>query len=214
MQDINYFSTRFGPNQTRTKLWPVLVKYLQRRFIPEDAVVLDIGAGYCDFINNVRAKEKHAVDVSTIPAEYASSDSILHVCPCSDLRDLGDGYFDIVFASNLFEHLEREEFLKTLGEVKRVLKTGGKLIVLQPNYRLCYKSYFDDYTHLQIFTDRSLTDILKVYRLNPIVVIPRFLPFSVQSSVLPYPWLLWIYLHLPLRPFAGQMLLVAENPGA
>ena len=214
MQDLSYFDTRFAYNQTRTKLWPVLVDYLQRRFIPANSVVLDLGAGYCNFINNVHAREKHAVDAAPILKEHASKDVVTHVCSAGNLKDLQDSYFDIVFSSNLFEHLERSEFLATLQEIKRVVKTGGKLIIVQPNFRYCYRAYFDDYTHIQIFTERSLVDALSVYGFQARTVIPRFLPFSVQSSFAVSPWLLKIYLQLPYRPFAGQMLVVAEKTGS
>jgi len=211
MHNVGYFNTRFSHTKARQRLWPVLVEHLQRRFIPEDAVILDVGAGYCDFVNHVRAKEKHALDIAPILLDHASSEVITHVGPASDLKDFNEEYFDIVFASNLFEHLHREEFLLALKEIRRVLKQKGKLIVIQPNFRICPKIYFDDYTHVQIFTDRSLADVLSSFGLTPVHVEPRFLPFSTQSYLPASTLLLTVYLRLPLRPFAGQMLLVAEK---
>ena len=32
--------------------------------------VLDVGAGYCYFINNINCKEKHALDISEAPFSY------------------------------------------------------------------------------------------------------------------------------------------------
>lgn len=208
-----YFRTRLPDTKERRRLWPILVEYLQRRFIPEDAVVLDLGAGYCYFANAVRAREKHAVDTAGIVARYAAADVVAHVGPSSDLHDLPDDHFDVVFASNLLEHLERDEVERTLAEVRRVLCAGGRFIVVQPNYRLCYKTYFDDYTHKQVFTERSLTDLLRVSGLEPTTVIPRFLPFSAESRLPASASLLRIYLRLPYRPLAAQMLVVAEKGG-
>ncbi len=40
----------------------------------------------------------------------------------------------------------------------------------------------------------------------------RFLPFSMRSRVPKWPWLVRLYLRLPFKPMAGQMLLVARTP--
>ena len=79
---------------------------------------------------------------------------------CTDLTELDDATFDVVFASNLLEHLERSQSDRLLAEAMRVLRPGGRLILLQPNFRLQPGRYFDDYTHVAIFTDDSLADYL------------------------------------------------------
>jgi SAM-dependent methyltransferase len=206
-----YHETRFIDTPTRRRLWPVLTAYLQRRFIDENAVVLDLGAGYCYFANNVRGKERHAVDIAETVRQHAAPGVVPHVCSSAALHELADSYFDVVFASNLLEHLDRETLAGTLDEIRRVLKAGGRMIVLQPNFRHCVHSYFDDYTHVQVFTDRSLADVLQAHGLQPVTVIRRFLPFSVESRLPMSPRLLALYLRLPYRPAAGQMLMVAER---
>lgn len=211
MTEDAYFRTRFLDTPERRRLWPVLAAYLQRRFIGDDSVVLDLGAGYCYFANNVRAREKHAVDAADTVRRHAAADVTAHVCSSAALDELDAGHFDIVFASNLLEHLDRETLAGTLREVRRVLRPGGKMIVLQPNFRHCARRYFDDYTHVQVFTDRSLSDVLRAHGLEPITVIPRFLPFSVESRLPVSPRLLSLYLRLPYRPAAAQMLVVAER---
>lgn len=209
MKDDAYFKTRFKDTPERRRLWPVLTEHLQQRFIPDDSVVLDLGAGYCYFANNVRAREKHAVDVADTVREHAASDVVPHVSSSASL-DLESNHFDVVFASNLLEHLDRDTLAATLDEVQRVLRPGGRFIVIQPNFRYCATSYFDDYTHIQVFTDRSLRDVLSAHGLEPTTVVPRFLPFSVESRLPVSPWLLALYLKLPYRPAAAQMLVVAE----
>jgi len=126
-----------------------------------------------------------------------------------------DGSFDVAFASNLFEHLTREQTIPTLNEFQRVVRPGGTLIVLQPNFRFCYNTYFDDYTHLQIFTDRSLYDLLEAFGFSVREARPRFLPVNMKSTLrLRLPMLrhlVRLYLSLPFNPRAGQMLFVCEN---
>ena len=65
-----------------------------------------------------------------------------------------------------FEHLDRGDLLATLGEMRRVLRGGGRLILVQPNFRLRPHEYFDDYTHVAVFTDRSLPDMLDGQRVH------------------------------------------------
>lgn len=71
--------------------------------------------------------------------------------------DFPNNYFSAIHASHILEHLEKPLF--TLKEFYRVLKPGGKLILFVSNiYRYKFKS-FDDYTHRNHFTPRSLKQI-------------------------------------------------------
>jgi len=134
-----------------------------------------------------------------------------HVGSCTQLAFAEAGRFDVVFASNLFEHLTLPDLEQTLREVRRVLKPGGKLLVLQPNFRYSYRDYFDDYTHVMIYTDRSLCDVLAAAGLEPVRVLPRFIPFSMKSRLPALTPLVWLYLRSPIRPCAGQMFIVARK---
>lgn len=213
-----YFRTRFEFDPRRDIVWQEVCRYLQRRYIPPDSRIVDVGAGYCNFINNVRGNQRHAVDLFTELPEYAAPGVEAHVASCTDMGFLADGSFDVAFASNLFEHLSRDDTIAALNELRRVLRPRGTLIVLQPNFRFCYNTYFDDYTHLQIFTDRSLHDLLGAFRFRVQDVMPRFLPVNMKSTLrLRLPalrQLVRLYLALPWKPLAGQMLFVCENDPA
>jgi SAM-dependent methyltransferase len=171
-----------------------------------------LGGGYCHFINNIRAAEKHVVDLFPGIEAAAMAGVKAHVQSCTSLYGFASSSIDTVFASNLFEHLTRGQLLDTLSETTRVLRPGGRLIIIQPNFKYAYREYFDDYTHLQIFTERSLTDLLVTCGFILERVVPRFLPFSLTSQGPKWPWLLRLYLALPWRPFAGQMYIVAARP--
>ncbi len=205
-----YFSSRLQPDPARERLWQVLCRYLQPE-VPGNGKVLELGGGYCNFINNIRAAEKHVLDLHENIREFAGYEVHTHVQSCTRLQQFPAGYFDVVFASNLFEHLRREELRATLFEVHRVLADAGKLIIIQPNFRYCYKSYFDDYTHVEIYTHVSLGDVLLAHGFCVQRMVPRFLPFSLKARAPKWPWLLRLYLALPWRPFAGQMFAVATK---
>jgi len=210
-----YFKTRFRFDPRRDQVWREVVRWIQSRFIPEDARVLDLGAGYCNFINFVHAQERHAVDLFTEMPSYAAEGVQAHVASATDMSFLTTDSMDVVFASNLVEHLSRPEFILVLGEVRRILRKGGRLILMQPNFKYCASTYFDDYTHIQIFTDASLLDFLEAYGFKVVRSVPRFMPVNMKSTLrlrLPFlPQIVRLFLWSPVKPLAGQMLMVTEN---
>ena len=209
----SYYKSRYVPNPSRAIIWKEIVKFLQQ-FIPRDGTVVDLGAGYCDFINNVAANKKYAVDISSELSNFAAP-SVEEINNTAwNLTALPDASVDVIHASNLFEHFDDAELLKVMKEVKRVLKPGGKLILMQPNYRYSYKTYFDDPTHKKVFSHESLKSFIISHDFEIIKMMPKFLPFSLKSrpSFIPlFPFLARAYINSPWKPFAGQMLFVAEK---
>ena len=208
-----YFATRLAANVNREPVWRHICAYLER-WIPSDSDVLELGAGWCDFANLVRARSVTAVDLEAVVLTAAAGHVRAVVADATDLRELEDSSFDVVFASNLLEHLERALSDRLLAEAVRVLRPGGRLILLQPNFRLQPGRYFDDYTHVAIFTDQSLRDYLAAAGWHVEHVAPRFLPLSMRSRGSSLSFLVPWYLRSPVKPLAGQMLVVARRPAA
>jgi SAM-dependent methyltransferase len=206
-----YFATRLAENANRAPVWRHICDYLAR-WIPQDADVLELGAGWCDFANLVQARSVTAVDLESVVLTAAAEHVRAIVGDCTDLTELDDATFDVVFASNLLEHLERPQSDRLLAEAMRVLRPGGRLILLQPNFRLQPGRYFDDYTHVAIFTDVSLADYLAASGWQVQHVAARFLPLSMRSRGSSLSFLVPWYLRSPLKPLAGQMLVVATRP--
>jgi SAM-dependent methyltransferase len=205
-----YFETRLASTANRTKVWKYICAYLSR-WIPPNAEVLELGAGWCDFANNVRADRVVAMDLDSTVERAAASHVTAAVGDCTDLGRFDDGSFDIVFASNLLEHLERPACSRLLGEVRRVLRPGGRLMLMQPNFRLNPGRYFDDFTHVAIFTDQSLPDYLASEGFTINEVRARFLPLTLKSRGSRLTFLVPWYLRSPVKPLAGQMLIVASR---
>lgn len=86
-------------------------------------------------------------------------------------------------------------------------------MIIQPNFRIAYRCYFDDYTHRAIFTDVSLPNLLRSHGFEIDHVQARFMPYSLKDSRVPIrPWMIKAYLRSPFKPFAGQMLVIGRKP--
>jgi SAM-dependent methyltransferase len=206
-----YHTTRFTPDPARDAVWRHVGAYLQQ-WIPPEGTLLDLAAGYCDFTRHAHARRKIAIDLHPDLAELAGPGIEAIVGDATDLGRFGDGEIDTVFASNFVEHLDHDAIDRLLADVLRVLRPGGRLLLVQPNFRLAPRRYFDDYTHRTIWTDQSLTDLVAAAGFEVEHVEPRFLPLTMKSRLRGGHRLVPLYLRLPVRPLAGQMLVVAQRP--
>ena len=206
---MSYHNTRFAHDDRRRVLWQTLCRhYFQRLVAPGDAV-LELGCGYGDFINHIRCARKIAVDQWAGATDYLGPEVQAKIGSIVDLSTIQAGSIDFVFASNVFEHLPQSEFADCLAEVRRVLRPTGTLNILQPNYRLCCSEYFDDYTHVSIYSDRSLCDFLRAQGLRVLECQARFLPLTIKSRLPVSPALIRAYLASPVKPLAKQMFVRA-----
>lgn len=206
-----YHETRFEYDTRRETLWKTLCDAYFNQLIRPDFHVLELGAGYAHFINNIRCARRSALDQWDGLPEFTAPGVETHIGSAVDLEFLPDASVDFVFASNLFEHLTQPEFAAVLAALRRKLKAGGTLNILQPNYRRAYREYFDDYTHVAVYSDISLCDFLRANGYRILVSYPGFLPFSLKSRFPVAPWLIRLYLRLPWKPMAKQMFIRAEK---
>ena len=206
-----YHTTRLPFDPRREVLWRALWKYyFSTRIAPSDCV-LELGCGYAHFINNVRARRRIAVDSWPGFREHLTAGVEGRVGNVADLTFLEDHSVDFVFASNLFEHLTQEEFRAVLQQLRRKLTPAGKAVVLQPNYRYAYKEYFDDYTHVTVYSHHSLCDFLGANGYEILECAPRFMPLTVKDRrMIVWGPLVGLYLRLPVKPLGKQMLVVAR----
>ena len=206
-----YHAAHLPEDPARAIVWRVVAEYLSA-WIPRNAHVLEIGAGYCDWIN-VAAARRVAVDIWPEITRYAAAGVETRVLDISrDLATLGASSFDAVLASNILEHFEPGIAISVVEGICRSLTPGGRLIIVQPNFRYAASRYFDDYTHRSVFTDVSLPNLLRAHGFRIDRVQPRFLPYSMRGSRLPIrSWTVRAYLRSPIKPMAGQMLVIASK---
>lgn len=209
-EEDDYFETRMPYDPRRAGLWREIVR-AWRPYLKGSHRVCDAGAGYCDAINAIEAPVRFALDPWRGCAEYAADGVKVVSGSVTEWPGFDQASLDAVVASNLFEHLTPEELSKALEKIFEVLAENGRLLVLQPNYRLCADHYFDDPTHKQLFDEQSLCRCLEEHGFQMVHVEARFTPFSLRSRMPAWPWLVRFYLALPWRPLAGQMFVVAQK---
>lgn len=215
MSDLEQiYRRRFcGDDQFRNEMYHVLCNDFFQKFISEDAAVLDLAAGYCEFINNIRARKKIAIDINSDVRKYAENDVEVILSPSVDLQHITKETLDVVFTSNFFEHLTKSDIVATIREVRRVLKKDGRFLILQPNIRYCYKDYWMFFDHITPLDDRSLSEALEVNGFEIVECIPKFLPFTTKSKLPKSIFLLKLYLKIPLaqKIMGKQAFIIAKK---
>jgi SAM-dependent methyltransferase len=206
------YQERFSQeSEQRQDIWAVLCADFFQRWVPESGSVLDLAAGHCEFVNNIRAARRIAVDLNPDVQARAGVGVQAQVARSDALDFLADGELDVVFVSNFFEHVSREVILSTLAEARRVLRPGGRLLILQPNVRYCGRDYWQFFDHITPVDDRALTEALIAQGFDVVHNIPRFLPYTTKSRLPSGPALVRLYLRVPLawRVLGGQCFMVA-----
>lgn len=209
-----YHAAHLPEHPARAGAWRTIAEHLAP-WVPPGAHVLEIGAGYCHWINNVHAARRVAIDLWPELPRHAGPGVEARVLDATvELGSLGERQFDVVLASNVLEHFDPDTAAAVVADVARLLRPNGRLIVIQPNFRYAYRRYFDDYTHRSIFTHESLSSLLRANGFTIEWARPRFLPYSMRAASMPMPpWLIKAYLRSPIKPMAGQMLIVAQRAG-
>jgi SAM-dependent methyltransferase len=200
----------------KAELWRTLYDAFFAAYVPADATVLDLGAGYCDLINAVRAKRRIAVDLNPDTPRFAAPG--VEVLPLAIERvaeRVAPSSVDVAFASNVLEHLSGSDaLLDVLGSTRRVLRPGGQLIIVQPNVRVLGGAFWDFFDHTLPLSEKGMSEALLLAGFRIAECRARFLPYTTKSRLPQSAALVRAYLRL--RPaqwlFGKQMLVVAERP--
>jgi len=208
------YEARFQKNQDyRRAVWRVLIDDFFQAFVRPTNVVLDLGCGYGEFINQIQCGKKLAMDLNPDLPKRLTPETNPILQDCSMPWPLPENHLDVVFTSNFFEHLPDKATLgRTLDEVRRCLKPGGCLIAMGPNIKFVPGAYWDFWDHYLPLTESSLTEALsnRGYKIEQ--SIDRFLPYTMATGR-QYPvGFLRVYLKMqPFWRFFGKQFLVVAR---
>jgi SAM-dependent methyltransferase len=199
--------------QYRNNVWKILCDDYFSAFVSREAHVLDLGSGWGEFINNVQAARKYAMDLNPDAGRRLSGNTHFIHQDCSEEWQVRQESLDVVFTSNFLEHLpDKAHVERTLAQAHRCLKDDGLIICLGPNIKYVPGPYWDFWDHFIPLTELSLSEVLKMKGFNIESCIPRFLPYSMSTGGNPPLFFVRLYLKLaPLWPLFGKQFLVVAR---
>jgi SAM-dependent methyltransferase len=201
----------------KNRIWQVLCRdFFQRYVDPGRDCVLDVACGYGEFVNNIRARRKLAIDLNPDSPRFVAPDVEFHAVAADALAPIAAESVDVAFTSNFLEHLpDKATLVRVFAEIRRVLRPGGTFIVLGPNIRYLPGEYWDFFDHHLPLSHLSLVEGLRLGGFEPREVIDRFLPYTTQSSLPKGPGFVAAYLRLrPAWRFFGKQFLVVASRAA
>lgn len=187
----NYISTHTNnlySNQSLSiieKEFPIWNSYFSR-FLPKtiNTKILDIGCGDGGFVYWLQKNGfafAEGVDISDEQVEQAKKLNIKNIYKADAQKFLASkkNIYDIIFAKDFFEHLNKEELLAISADIHKALKEGGMCIIQTVNAETLFSARlrYADITHENAFTATSISQLLravgfteiKVYPLRPVV---------------------------------------------
>lgn len=214
---INYerlYDYRFQDvdQQRRRMVWSEIARFVHER-MGQPQCVLDPAGGRGEFIEAVPATERWLIDAveqgdDLDPTIRTIIDDVQNV-------QLPADYFDGIFVSNFLEHLGSQEGIADfLGQMYRSSQGGGRIAVMGPNFRYCFREYFDCADHVVALTHVAVAEHLHAAGFAIKSVVPRFLPYSFRGLLPPSAKLTRRYLRTPVawRVLGKQFLVLAEKP--
>ena len=163
-----------------------LIHYLFQSFEMQPGwKMLEPGCGRGEFLKHFQALglEVTGVDICQDAKEFEQGFPV-HICDIENASlPFEDCCFDVLYSKSFIEHLHYPE--RYLKEAFRVLKPGGMLLTLVPDWESNYKTYFDDFTHRTPFTQPSLLDAYKMFGFRNVEVYK----FRQLPIVWKHPWM-------------------------
>lgn len=160
----NYLEVAYQEIEKPFGQYPLqLAKYLIKRYeMVEGMRVLDNGCGRGEFLHAFSAYGMEAF--GTDCSDYCSGTNVVDLN--KDILPFPDNYFDVIFSKSVIEHINNTEHY--MNEMYRVLKEGGLLILLVPDWETQYFIFYQDPTHVHPYTQKSVERLLNMYEFKEI----------------------------------------------
>jgi len=209
------YEKRFsGHENYRNQVWKILICKFFSKWITSTDHILDLGCGYGEFINHISCEVRYGMDLNPKTQSLLDKKIIFHNQDCSHSWKIAPNSLDLVFTSNFFEHLPNKESLnRTMGEIKKALKPGGRLIAMGPNISVLKGRYWDFWDHHVALSDQSLGELLQIHDFTIERSYSKFLPYNMVRVKERPLFMVSLYLRFPIswKLLGKQFLIVARK---
>lgn len=185
----DYLKVEYDENNRPLTDYPAkLVEYLFRNYNMSSGMkLLEPGCGRGEFLRHFKNLHLEVCGLDRSPEAQNYQPDI--PIALSDIEKDGipfpDDSFDIVYSKSVLEHFNNPELY--FSEAKRVLKPGGLLLTLVPDWESNHKIYYDDITHRTPFSFVTLDSLYRSFGLEAIAVLKfRQLPVVWKFPILNY----------------------------
>jgi ubiquinone/menaquinone biosynthesis C-methylase UbiE len=156
--------------------------------------MLDFGCGRGEMTEGFRSQLIDVVPADSSPeaGECLQVNDVVILDHDSYTLPFSDDEFDIVFSKSVVEHLS--DPVLYMKDMVRVLKPGGLLITLTPDWEKNVKIFFDDITHVRPFSRKSITQLhgllelenIEVFRFRQLPSCWRFRSLNAIAAIVSY----------------------------
>ncbi len=160
----DYLKVVYNEERTPKTSYPAkLAGYLSGRFsLKKNGTLLEVGCGRGDFL---LAFKNLGFRCSGIDKELDTALSSQVELKKTNLESerfpFEDNTFDVVYHKSVIEHFYSAAHL--MKETYRVLKPGGKVVVLTPDWVSQMKVFYEDPTHCRPYDTTSLADTFAMH---------------------------------------------------
>jgi 2-polyprenyl-3-methyl-5-hydroxy-6-metoxy-1,4-benzoquinol methylase len=180
-----YITTHFGKihdnNQEFFQYgWYFRKNYLKHLPVDKNAKIVDLGCGMGHFLNflvNEKYNNYIGIDVSEENIQYCRKNkfNVISGDIFDFLKDTNDKY-DVIVMNDIIEHFEKSEINLLLQLIFKSLQKNGRVIIKTPNAAnpiLASSSRYFDFTHELLFTEESISQVLRISGFSQISVYPQ-----------------------------------------
>jgi SAM-dependent methyltransferase len=164
----SYLNTVYDEERTPRTSYPAkLAAHLARLLdLKPGMSLLDVGCGRGEMLESFISLGLKAEGADR---EQATQDLPISLCDLENASlPFADGQFDVVFSKSVLEHFH--DPMPFMDEALRVLRPGGLLVIMTPDWKTCYKVFYEDITHRRPFDVVALGDMLLMCELQDIRV--------------------------------------------
>lgn len=158
----DYLGVRYSEAARPFSAYPEqLTRHLSVNYLGQNrgGLLLDLGCGRGEFALGFAKQGFKVQGVDRQRAETVDSSLKVDVCDIESAPlPYADASFDVVFNKSVLEHVV--QITPVLNECKRVLRPGGTLLCMVPDFVAQWSHFYDDWTHVRPFTLTGLTECL------------------------------------------------------